>query len=369
MSRYRIHLLSLPNAPLASAFSLCGFTSATMRFAKVLRMLGHHVTLYGSEGSEAVCDEFVPVLTDEERVTILKGVPYQAAPMTASCYAMWDLSNKRMIREIAKRKQPRDFLMTIGGASHLPVLLAHDDLISVEWSIGYVASCAGYRVYESHVWRHCTAGFQGQAQGVTDGGQGRFFDTVIPLFFEADAFTLQKKENFALYVGRLTDTKGIDIACQAAKAAGVPLKLIGHGDRSLITYGDYLGALPDEARNGYMARAACVLCPTKYLEPFGSTAVEAQMAGTPAISTNWGGFVETIEHSVTGYRCNYLGEFVNAIHAVNHLDHRYIAERARRLYSLEAVAPQYQAYFDRLNLLHTDGWNTVEAPMLELAVA
>ena len=93
------------------------------------------------------------------------------------------------------------------------------------------------------------------------------------------------------------------------------------------------------------------------------------MCGTPAISTDFGGFVETIEQGKTGFRCNYMGEFVRAIHDAKHLDPRYIADRARSTYSLEAVAPQYQAYFDRLDLLYGDGWNTVDAPMRELAVA
>jgi len=364
-----IHLLSFPSAPTTAAYSLCGFTSATIRFAKVLRLLGHHVTLYASEQNEAPCAELVTVITNEERETILNGVEYQTAPMVQACYPLWDLANKRTIREIAKRKQPHDVICTIGGAAHQPIAEAHTDLMTVEFSIGYCSSFAIYRVYESHYWRGVTHGFQVQKQfNAEGGGDGRFFDTVIPLFFEKDAFRPRvKKDPFVLYVGRLTPKKGIAIACEAAHRAGVPLKIIGHGDPKLITHGaEYLGALPDSERNEWMSRATALLCPTLYVEPFGSVAVEAQLAATPVISTDFGGFVETVEPGKTGYRCNYLGEFVQAIHDAPSLDPRYIRARAERLYSLEAVAPQYQAYFDRLSLLWGDGWNTINATSMAI---
>jgi hypothetical protein len=40
-----------------------------------------------------------------------------------------------MIREIEKRKQPRDFILTIGGTSQSEVGLAHPDLMMVEYSM------------------------------------------------------------------------------------------------------------------------------------------------------------------------------------------------------------------------------------------
>ena len=42
-----------------------------------------------------------------------------------------------------------------------------------------------------------------------------------------------------------------------------------------------------------------VLCLTSYLEPFGCVAVEAQLCGTPVISTDFGGMVETVEQFKT----------------------------------------------------------------------
>lgn len=350
----RFHLLAPPNVQTTRAYSLDGFCMATIRMARLLKELGHEVILYGSEENEAPCDELVRVITKEEQKVLLDGLDYQYAAMFNRAAALWQLANNRSVVEIGKRKQPRDFLLTIGGTAQEPIANAHPDLMTVEYSIGYVSSFAKYRVYESHAWRAWSAG----AQGNTD---GRFFDEVIPFFFDEDEFQFRpKKEDFALYVGRLVPKKGISIACQAAQAAGIPLKVIGHGDPSLVTHGaEYLGALGMEERNDYMSRASVLLAPTLYLEPFGSVAVEAQLCGTPVVSTPYGGFVETIEHGKTGFHCSYLGEFVRGIQDAPLLEPRYIRDRAVMKYSMHNVKHDYQRYFDRLSLLWDAGWDTL----------
>lgn len=359
----RFQVLALPNVQTTRAYSLDGFCMATIRFCRLLKSLGHHVTLYASEENEAECDELVQVITKEEQTTFLEGLkgdptPYQYAYIE-EWSPIWQLANIRMVKELAKRKRPRDFLCLIGGASQKPVADAHPDLMCVEHSIGYQASFAPYRVFESRAWQHTTYA----AQNI---GDVRFFDTVIPCFYDPSEFPFQaKKEPFALYVGRLIPRKGLEIACRAAQAAGVPLKVIGHGDKSLVTHGaEYLGALDIDTRNQWMARASVVLTPTVYIEPFNQVAVEAQMCGTPVVATDLGGFTETIEQGVSGFRCHTLGEFAQGIRDAQTLDPHVIRARAERLYSLDAVAPQYQAYFDRLSLLWGDGWASLEAPVM-----
>lgn len=352
----RFHLLALPNVQTTKEYDLCGFCMATIRFAQLLNKLGHEVILYASEQNEAPCDELVTVITKEEIESLfsLTDAKYQYAYIEP-WNPLWQLANARIIKEIRKRKQPRDIILTIGGGSQEVVAKAHPDLFTVEYSIGYRGSFSKFRVFESHVWRHWTYA----AQQIED---GRFYDEVIPCSFDPSEFRFEsKKEPFVLYVGRLIHRKGIQIACQAAEAAGVPLMLIGHGDPSLITYGKYLGALSNAERNEWMSRAQAVICPTTYIEPFCCVAAEAQLCGTPVISTDFGGFVETVEQGKTGFRCTYLGEFVKAIADCEHLDHSYIRERAINNYSIDAVAVKYDRYFKRLEMLWDEGWNTVEA--------
>lgn len=347
--------MALPNVQTTSAYDLDGFATVTIRFAKLLKGLGHHVILLASEENEAPCDELVTCITKAEQVQWGGPAPYQHARI-APDNPLWRLASPRMIAAIQQRKQPRDIICTIGGGSQADVTHAHPDLLAVEYCIGYEGCYSQYRVFQSQAWRHFIYGAQGHKLG------GRYFDEVIAAFYETEKFPFVTPEDYILYVGRIIPYKGIQIACQAAQLAGVPLKLIGHGDPAqipnIVTYGEYLGPLNEAQRNEAMAKAKALICPTIYIEPMGMIAIEAQLCGTPVISTDAGGFTESIEHGYSGYRCNILGEFVSAIGKVGGLDRANIRERAQALYSMEAGARLYDNYFRRLNTLWENGWNT-----------
>ena len=353
---FRFHLLGLPNAPVSTDYSLDGFAVAGHRFARMMRSLGHHIILYGAEGSDLeVCDEFVPIISETERKTLLGPCEYQHAFMDER-YPLWQRSNATAAAEVFRRKKPGDFLLTIGGLSQKPIFDFNQDMLGVEYSIGYEGSFCPYRVFESYAWMHTSYG----KQNITI---GRFFDTVIPLFFDPDHFTVNENpEDYFLFVGRLIELKGLNIACQAASAAGVKLKIIGHGGSTKnITGGhQYLGAVDWKTRNELMSKARGLFAPTIYCEPFNAAAIEAQMCGTPVISTDFGGFTETVEGGKTGFRCHYLGEFVRAIKAVDNLSRRSIATRARIKYSMWNIRNDYDSYFRRLKLLWKDGWNSLD---------
>jgi len=349
----RIHLIAPPQTQTTKAYSLDGFTIATIRFSRMMKSLGYYVILYASEENEAPCDELVTILTNAEQKKLLGNGLYQYAGAENN-WPLWKRSNERTIPEVRKRKQPRDIICTIGGTSQKQISDSNKDLMCVEYSIGYTGCFAPYRVYQSQSWRHYLHGKQNMEDG-------RFFDAVIPYFFDPSEYTCREtREPFALYVGRLTPRKGIGVACEAAKLAGVPLKVIGHGDKSLVTHGaDYLGALPDDERNDYLSRASCLICPTLYLEPFGSMAVEAMMSGCPVVCTDFGAFTETVEQGKTGARCSTLGEFSSAISRMGYYDPKVIRRHAITNFSMEAVTQAYFQYFNRLQLLWGDGWRSV----------
>lgn len=351
----RIHLLALPNVQTTPDYYLDGFATATIRFATLLKDMGHYVMLYASEENTAPCDELITCITKDEQQILLGKSEYQHAIQHPE-NPLWQLGNARAAREIGARKQSRDVICTIGGAAQQPCTDQHPDLLTIEYNIGYVGNFAKCRVFQSAAWQHYCYGHQNI-------NEVRFFDTVIPAFFDPTVFPFHpddKEPNLFVYVGRFIEKKGLKIVSQAAQAAGVRMVYVGHGtDTAHIQYGQILGPLPDDQRNELLSRAQAVLCPTTYVEPFNCVAVEAQLCGTPVISTDIGGFVETVEQGKTGFRCNYLGDFVDAFKKVQTLDPHYIRERAIREYSMDAAKVKFAAYFDRCNLLHDDGWNSL----------
>ena len=67
------------------------------------------------------------------------------------------------------------------------------------------------------------------------------------------------------------------------------IAIVGQGDPTRFLAGNpharYLPPQDVEGRRKLMAEAAAFICPTQYVEPFGNVAVEAQMSGTPVITT------------------------------------------------------------------------------------
>jgi glycosyltransferase involved in cell wall biosynthesis len=116
----------------------------------------------------------------------------------------------------------------------------------------------------------------------------------------------------ALFAGRFSPEKGTAEAIDIARAAGVPIDVYGD-----VYDADYSREQIDPRRNWpgvsvhqgvpraslweVMARAAVVLCPAGWDEPFGLAAAEAQACGTPVVAFNRGGLGEVIADGVSGF--------------------------------------------------------------------
>ena len=204
---------------------------------------------------------------------------------------------------------------------------------------------------------HSIYGFKaGQAQQEIMSAPGVFYNQVIPNYFEVDQFPKGSGAgDYLFYIGRMIPMKGLEIAVEMSKRSGVPLILAGHGEPP--EYGTYVGVVSPEERSKLMGNARAVVVPSLYLEPFGGVNVEAQLCGTPVITTDWGAFPETVEQGVSGFRCHTLAEFAQAVEDVKGLDRTKIRKRAISKYSSEVVATQYDTYFQRLSGLFGEGFN------------
>lgn len=315
--------------------------------------MGHEVFLYAGEQNEAPCTELVTLYTEAERKAACGGGHFIDAKFGAEQPHFKKL-NARAIYEIRKRAQPKDFICLIGGTSHKPIADAIPDLIAVEFGIGYGGSFAKCRVWESYAWMHTCYGTA--SKGSPNSIDGLWYDAVIPGYFEKETFPFrEKKDDYYLYVGRLTDRKGYRLASDVCQKLGKRLIVAGHGTPP--DYGEYVGEVDPNRRNELMAGATALFAPTIYLEPFGNIVPEAMLCGTPVITTDFGAFTETNLHGITGFRCRSFSEFVEAVEDVKRLSPKKIRQHAIKNYSLDVIAPQYERYFTRLMTLWTkEGW-------------
>lgn len=346
----RFHVISLPHTQVTRDYSCCAYTEKVRKFCRMMKARGHAVFLYAGEQSEAPCDEMIPCITEAERAEAVGDAHYTAASFDWSL-PHWRRFNQVAAREIRKRAEPHDFVCVIAGIAHKPIADALPDLMIVEFGIGYGGVFANYRVFESYAWMHTCYGTGARDAHALD---GRWYDAVIPNYFEPEAFPFRaEKGDYYLFIGRMIERKGVNIAAEVCESLGARLVLAGIGTPP--RYGEHVGVVGPEQRGELMAGAKAVFVPTQYIEPFGGVAVEAMLCGTPVITTDWGAFTETVKHGETGFRCRTFAEFRQAALDAETLSPFVIHKHAMQ-YSLDAIAPRYEAYFERLTALWGKGW-------------
>lgn len=116
----------------------------------------------------------------------------------------------------------------------------------------------------------------------------------------------------AVFAGRLSPEKGVAEAIDIASAARVPIDIYGdaydpsYAREAIFPRAAWPGvavhpAVPRAALWEVMARAAVMLYPVLWDEPFGMAAAEAQACGTPVVAFRRGGLGEVIADGVTGF--------------------------------------------------------------------
>jgi glycosyltransferase involved in cell wall biosynthesis len=141
--------------------------------------------------------------------------------------------------------------------------------------------------------------------------------------------------DYAVFLGRLSDEKGIQTVIEASRFLTVPVKIIGTGPlepavrQAAAAYPDILhpvGHVPHAEAMEILSRAGALLLPSRSYEAFPLAVCEAMGMGIPVIATDLGGRSEAVEDSVNGF-----------LYAPG--DARALADRANRL----AGDPQLRA--------------------------
>lgn len=141
---------------------------------------------------------------------------------------------------------------------------------------------------------------------------------VKPNFVENTLTNLaKKKREYFVYVGRLSEEKGIKTLIEAfadVRLRKIHLKILGAGPVETevkrlvningLTNIEFLGMIPKEKVLNYMAESIATIFPSMWYETFGLTIVESFSVGTPVIASNFG----TMSFMITPFKTGLLFE-------------------------------------------------------------
>jgi glycosyltransferase involved in cell wall biosynthesis len=361
MNKFRFHHLAIPHTVTHHDYVACAYTQKVLKFAKMMTERGHEVIHYGHEDSDVICTEHVTVT---DNAVLDKAYGSHDWRRHQFKHNVFDHANvtfvQRTIPEIRKRAQQYDFVLANWGFGHQSICNEVEKLgvIPVEPGIGYTSGhFSDWRAYESHAVRNVCEG---------SASPQRWYSRVIPNYFDTQDFTYNAvKDDYVLFLGRVTELKGVSTCVQATQHAGVKLKIAGQGRLSDLGYTttpahvEEIGYADKETRRELMSRARALIIATTYLEPFGGVVVEALLSGTPIITPHFGAFAEINQHGRTGFLCHTMRDYVRAIQNISAIGPETCRQRGLE-YSLERVAPQFERWFSDIQECYTgQGWTAV----------
>ncbi|MDX8435274.1 glycosyltransferase family 4 protein [Mesorhizobium abyssinicae] len=183
----------------------------------------------------------------------------------------------------------------------------------------------------------------------------------LPIDIYRPAFETTKEEPYLAFLGRLSRDKRPDRAIEIARRSGLKLKLaakIGDDDRAYFhdeieplidgDRVDYVGEIAEHEKADFLGKAAGLLFPIDWPEPFGLAPIEAMACGTPSIAWNRGALPEIIDQGVTGFVVESMDEAIEAVPALLRLDRRKVRAAFEKRFSATRMARDYAAAYVRL---------------------
>lgn len=187
-----------------------------------------------------------------------------------------------------------------------------------------------------------------------------YIETIYHGINLADFEFNDKPEDYFVYVGRISDQKGVHLAIQIALKLNLNLKIAGVVDKADQDYFEreikihldskieYLGVIDESVKKNLMSHARGFLHLNKYPEGFGLTLIESMALGTPVIGMNNGSVPEVVENGKTGFVVNSLDEVENAVGKINSIERKKCRERVENNFTLDLMLDKYEEVYKKI---------------------
>lgn len=172
-----------------------------------------------------------------------------------------------------------------------------------------------------------------------------------------------RDQGYLLHLGRYAMEKGTHLAIDAARLAGLPIKLAGRTHAPDVGYFaaeirprlaqegvEELGEAAHDRKVDLLRGARALLCPLQWEEPFGLVAIEAMLCGTPVVGFPRGSFPEIIDQGVTGFLVEDgdVTAMARVAASLTRFDRAACTLRARERFSTQVMTNAYERLYERV---------------------
>ena len=182
-----------------------------------------------------------------------------------------------------------------------------------------------------------------------------------------------KPGEYLAFLGRISPEKGVDQAIQIAQQAGMKLRIAAKVDRTDREYYEskiksllagpnveFLGEIGYPEKCDFLGKAAALLVPIQWPEPFGLVMIEAMACGTPIIAYRNGSVPEIVQDGINGYVVQNVQEAVEAINRLPSLNRLQCRRCFEKHFTAVQMCRNYLAIYEHLQtepaaLLLSDG--------------
>lgn len=182
------------------------------------------------------------------------------------------------------------------------------------------------------------------SKDVFDKSHINFSDNQIeikPNFADDNGYSYEK-DNYALFVGRLSVEKGVLVIIEACIKSGKKLKVVGSGplleEIKQISYSnnnvEIVGFQNQQELASLYKNAQVLITGSKMYETFGLVIIESFSYGTPVIAPSFGNAGELVTNSYNGlhYQLNNINDLVNTIEKFDSITQESLRKNARKTF-------------------------------------
>jgi glycosyltransferase involved in cell wall biosynthesis len=340
MERMKIAMLAPPWIPVPAP-GYGGIEEVVRLLCAGLMERGHDVTLFAAPGSDSSA-EVVTVLEESHPDDIQKA--QFEADHVARAFAEIDAA--------AERGEPFDVIHDHVG--HTALAMADRVHVPLVHTLHGPFTEDAARFYAEHGRKaHIVAISRAQLDDAPPEMGG---GDVVPNPIDCSEWPFRaEKEDFLLWIGRMSPDKGPHRAIIAAREAGVRLVLAGPvqpGQEKFFAEQvepevghdgvEYVGEADAERKRELYLGARALLMPIRWREPFGLVMVEAAACGTPVIAFPEGSAPEVVRDGETGFIVDDEHAMAAAIGRLGELDPQACRRTCEERFGVPAVVARYE---------------------------